>query len=77
MVPDFPPLRKILHGPLTINEAKLYLSAIWSGHQWDWKKLFFEIPHFSTGKANNIRSNPCIGTWDALLGIQQKLSFLY
>ncbi|KAK4340244.1 hypothetical protein RND71_041706 [Anisodus tanguticus] len=50
-IPDTPPLRSVVHGPLNKLDSEQNLAFLWDGNNWDWSKLSFEIPQEIREKA--------------------------
>ncbi|PHU24592.1 40S ribosomal protein S7 [Capsicum chinense] len=63
-IPNVPPLRQVLSGPLHRNKDKLRLSDIWNGHSWEWEKISFDIPLDIIHRAAAICPSNTLGNQD-------------
>lgn len=43
-IPNMPPLRNTIYGPLNYGESDLKLVNLWDGNHWNWDKLFLLLP---------------------------------
>ncbi|KAF3626028.1 hypothetical protein FXO38_29486 [Capsicum annuum] len=63
-IPDSPPLRHLLYGPLTKAEYCYHLSDVWDGTSWNWNKLTIPIPDDLKDKAAKARLLPTLSIPD-------------
>lgn len=57
-IPNNPPLRQLVQGPLTWKDETATIFFVWDNHNWNWDALDMYIPQNIKENANNITVNP-------------------